>query len=78
MENKDTTKTQVSKSDAPKTKKVGKSMTITRIPVFAHEYVKEYKTQISAKRRKNYTIKEAYREFIVEAVNTNLKNVKTL
>jgi hypothetical protein len=73
MTTEDIKKTEVNKIDAGKTRKSGKSMTITKIPVFAHNHIKEYNLRLNHDRGKKHTIKEAYREYVVEKVKEDVK-----
>ncbi len=76
MINEDIQKNEVLKSNArknPKTRKGPVSMSMEGIPAFAHEYMKDYNRHISAKRGKDYTIKQAYTQYFIEKVKEDLK-----
>jgi hypothetical protein len=64
---------QVNKNDTQKPRKSGKSVRIDEVPEFAHKHIRLYRNRINADRGKNYTLKQAYREFVVEKVKEDLK-----
>jgi len=68
-------KLEVTKSDARKAKKTGKSIRMDEVPEFAHKYMKKYRNQIQVSRGKDYTIKQAYCEYVVEKIKQDLKKV---
>jgi hypothetical protein len=43
------------------------------VPEFAHKHIRLYRNRINADRGKNYTLKQAYREYVVEKVKEDLK-----
>lgn len=47
-------------------KKPGKSMLITGIPNWVHKRLKDYQNRITGERKRKFTIKEAYVEFLKE------------
>jgi hypothetical protein len=63
-------KLEVTKSNA---KKIGKSMRIDGVPEKVHKHLKHYKNRINADRGTNYTLNEAYREYVIEKVKEDLK-----
>jgi hypothetical protein len=72
MGNEDIKKNEGNKTGARKIRKSGVSMTIEKIPVFAHNHLKDYNLKINADRGKKHTIKEAYREYVVEKVKEDV------
>lgn len=46
------------------------SLTISNIPRSVHSKIVEYQLKISGERRKYYTVKQAYVEFLKEAAKT--------
>jgi hypothetical protein len=66
-------KLEVTKIDARKARKAGKSVRIDEVPEFAHKHIRLYRNRINADRGKNYTLKQAYKEYVVEKVKEDLK-----
>lgn len=44
------------------------TLTLSRIPGAVHEFMHDYKRKISSNTRKDYNIKQAYVEFLIEVV----------
>jgi hypothetical protein len=60
------TKEEVSKTAASKPRKSGKSIRIDGVPEFAHKDIKKYRNKLNVNRGKDYTINQAYCEYVVE------------
>jgi hypothetical protein len=69
----DTKEIELHKIDTKKAKKSGKSVRLDEVPEFAHKHIKKYKNRINADREKNYTLNEAYTQFVIEKVKEDLK-----
>jgi hypothetical protein len=76
MENEDIKNSEVSKTAASKPKKAGVSISYDEIPLSVHKYLKSYRRRINADRGKNYTIKQAYREYTIENAKRDMKTLK--
>lgn len=73
MTTEDIKKSELSKTAASTPKKSGKSVRLDEVPEFAHKHLKKYKNRINADRGKDYTLNQAYREYVVEKVKEDLK-----
>jgi hypothetical protein len=67
--------TEIKKKKPKRRKGSPVTLTLRRIPGTVHEFLYDYRRAINGQRRRDYNIKQAYVEFLIECVTSRLNQI---